>query len=231
MNITLQHKQKATELAYAAGKGLIASIPFVGGIAAELIGVTIPNKRMERVEQMLTHFSEKVKDIEKSVLHQSMQEDDFVELFEEGVSIAAKASARAKLQAVANILADGVNPEAEITTLKKILSTYGRLEDLELVFLVAMKKKHDTFWQYARNNPESNRLVSELNYSFPELIKIAIEWRTNAEMPEYSDRLPDAYADHSIQRLVNEKLIVVTEPYREHFLSPFGHKLLLYLSE
>lgn len=191
MNITPEHKDKATEIAYATGKGLIASIPFVGGVAAELLGVAIPNKRMERVEQMLTHFSEKVKDMEESVLHQRMQENDIVELFEESVHEAAKTSAKIKLIGIANLLASGIKTDAKISELHLFLDSISRLSELDLLILFAAYR---AFNSHAVTQKEFRIITNDF---------------MSLEDNPINSYIVDTYTNSSVRNLMNESLLLV----------------------
>lgn len=48
------------ELVSILAKGALGAIPFVGPLAAEIIGTVIPNKRLERIEKLLSVLEAKI---------------------------------------------------------------------------------------------------------------------------------------------------------------------------
>ena len=44
---------KGTDIAMILSKGLVGAIPFVGPLAAEIVGAIIPNQRIDRLESLL----------------------------------------------------------------------------------------------------------------------------------------------------------------------------------
>ena len=44
---------KGTDIATILSKGLVGAIPFVGPLAAEIVGAIIPNQRIDRLESLL----------------------------------------------------------------------------------------------------------------------------------------------------------------------------------
>jgi len=51
---------KGTDISAIIGKGLLGAIPFVGPMAAEIVGAVIPNQRIDRIESLLTLLESKL---------------------------------------------------------------------------------------------------------------------------------------------------------------------------
>ena len=53
-------KNSKEDIIAIVGKGAVGAIPFVGPMAAEIIGALIPNQRMDRLEQFLKELDLKM---------------------------------------------------------------------------------------------------------------------------------------------------------------------------
>ena len=53
-------KSNVKDLATIFGKGLVGAIPFVGPLAAEIVGSIIPNQRIDRIETFLKMLESKI---------------------------------------------------------------------------------------------------------------------------------------------------------------------------
>ena len=54
------------DIATILGKGLGGAIPFVGPLAAEIVGAIIPNQRIERIESLLKILESKIDENDKN---------------------------------------------------------------------------------------------------------------------------------------------------------------------
>ena len=91
------------EGAVNALKALFASLPFTGGIAS-LMSDYIPNRRMERIEQLAKEFGEDLNRLKDKVDESRIQTDSFARLFEESFKGAASNYHEEKLESFRAIL-------------------------------------------------------------------------------------------------------------------------------
>lgn len=64
-------------------KGIVGAIPFVGPLAAEIVGTTIPNQRMDRIEKFLEKLEQKIKKMDQEKVKESIEKPESVDLFED----------------------------------------------------------------------------------------------------------------------------------------------------
>ena len=65
--------EKSFELKVAFGKATISMIPYIGPIAAELLGTVIPDKRYQRLEFLLNAISSRISKLEEKVIKNKVE--------------------------------------------------------------------------------------------------------------------------------------------------------------
>jgi len=146
------------DVAVAISKGVFGAIPFVGPLAAEVIGILIPNQRVDRIEALLKALSAKVADFEEERLKKRFTEPGFIDVFEEGLVQASKALSDDRIQYVAALLKNGLSEEdAEAVRHKTLLSLLGELNDAEVILLCSRIQDRQ------RNKPFFERHASIVN--------------------------------------------------------------------
>ena len=145
-------------------KGGLASIPGVGGFIVEMINVTIPNKRLNRVEKLFHKLSSRVSDIEEQLLEQKFTCDDFTDICEEVVAQSITANSDQRLEYLAFILEDGIRQEQiEFFKVKRLLKILDDVNDVEVILLQSyerennsegFRRKHLNVFDCSKMNPE-----------------------------------------------------------------------------
>jgi hypothetical protein len=112
----------------ALAKGVISQIPIVGPLTVELLNVTIPNQRQERIEKLLNLLSSKVFDISPEELEQRYQSTDFIDLYEDVFHQSLRATTQERIEYLASILSYGVkNPDFDLSQTKRVLDTFAKV--------------------------------------------------------------------------------------------------------
>lgn len=122
----------------ALSKGAIGSIPFVGPLAAEVVGVLIPNQRLDRLERFLEKLEAQVGQFDdRDAVVNRFRDPQFVDLLEDGFYQAARSLSDERLEYIASLVAHGLSSdEVEHLHLKKMLSILNSLNDAEVLFLI-----------------------------------------------------------------------------------------------
>ncbi|HEY2982426.1 MAG TPA: hypothetical protein VGJ22_14675 [Anaerolineales bacterium] len=117
-------------------KGIISGIPLVGPVAAEVFWEVLPNKRLDRIEQVLDELGQRLSDVEPERVRRQMLEPVFVDLLDEGVRQATRTSSDQRLQEIAAVLAGGIR-EGDVAELdrKFLLHLLDELNDTEVLLL------------------------------------------------------------------------------------------------
>ncbi len=138
-----------TDIAAIIGKGLIGTIPFVGPLAAEIIGAIIPNQRIDRIESLLRLLEAKIADEHKTEIQERITEPESVDLIEDGFMQASRALSEERKDYIASLLKNSLTDEAlKHIEYKRLLLILGELNDLEVLLL----KSHSMY----QGNPEYN---------------------------------------------------------------------------
>ncbi|MCQ4288730.1 hypothetical protein NA647_14955 [Pseudomonas stutzeri] len=134
---------KNTDIAAILGKGLVGAIPFVGPLAAEIVGAIIPNQRIDRIESLLKLLEAKIAEDEKSKVEEKIVTPESVDLIEDGFLQAARALSEERKDYIASLLKNSLtNDRLEYIENKRLLSILGQLNDLEIIILKSYTLHH-----------------------------------------------------------------------------------------
>lgn len=155
-------EESKTDLAQAVGaavgKGAIAfaissfgGIPLIGETIAELVGIAIPNRRLNRVIEMVTLLGEKIQDIDQDV-RKKMKSEEWSDLLEDGMVQATKALSRERKEQIAAFLKYSLyHGELGHIQEKTLLSLLNELNDAQIIMLKSydwtMGQEQDAFFE------------------------------------------------------------------------------------
>ncbi|MGA6827959.1 hypothetical protein ACO9S2_10135 [Nitrospira sp. NS4] len=139
-----------TDMLIALSKGTLNSIPYIGGLVAEVIGTIIPNQRIDRIAGMLQALEQKVTELDKTLVSKRFTDPGFVDLFEESMYQAARSISRDRLEHIAALIKNGLaESDEKAIQYKKLISLLSALNDTEIIILRSHAKhpKRDAeFW-------------------------------------------------------------------------------------
>jgi len=146
-------------------KGTLGATPFAGPFLAEIVGNLIPNQRMDRIIVFLKILDKKLQTFEESleILKSKMQEESFLNAFEEASWQSTKSSSTTRKEYLASILINDLTNDKLDEIQKSIfLNIINELNDVEILILYShtMKAKHD---ENFRQNNES-ALIEPITY-------------------------------------------------------------------
>jgi hypothetical protein len=123
-------------IAIAMIKGVIASIPMVGPFAVEIVNITIPNQRQERLEKLLKILSEKVSDLDSKQLEQRFSSTNFIDIFEDVLHQSIRATTDERLEYLASVVDFGLRQEElDHFKIKRLLKIFAEINDAEVIIL------------------------------------------------------------------------------------------------
>lgn len=144
---------KRTDVATIIGKGLLGAIPFVGPLAAEIVGAIIPNQRIDRIESLLRLLESKIPKEDRLKVKEKFTSSDSVDLIEDGFIQASRALSENRKEYIASLLKNSLTDnDLKHIEYKRLLSILGELNDLEVLILKSktahrMDPKHSEFWE------------------------------------------------------------------------------------
>ncbi|MCT4365278.1 MAG: hypothetical protein N3Z29_10265 [Synechococcaceae cyanobacterium MAG-AL1] len=156
-----------TDLAVALTKGVLAAIPFVGGLAAEVVSTLIPNQRVDRISALLTSLASKVSAMEQERVKARFHEPGFVDLLEDGMYQASRALSEERMENISSLLKNGLSDDdVESIRYKTLMSLLGELNDAEVIILRGHAKlfaRDEEFHEQHKDvlHPESAHLGSD----------------------------------------------------------------------
>lgn len=117
-------------------KGTIGVAPFVGPMLTELISVTIPNQKADRLITFVEVLEFKLKHIQQDVLEQKLKTEEIADLFEDGFRLASRALTDERRHYIASFLKNGLSADVLTHIEKKsLLALLEQLNDVEVLIL------------------------------------------------------------------------------------------------
>lgn len=124
------------DLGVAAARAVAGLIPWLGPFVAEIINSLIPNQRLDRISKFAQYLEERLSRLEKDAVDRRLQQEDVVDLVEDGFFQAARARTDDRKKAIAHLLARGISDdEAKVLSYRHVLSVFGQLDDVQVVHL------------------------------------------------------------------------------------------------
>ena len=197
---------KATDIAAIITKGGLGAIPYLGPLAAEIIGSLIPNQRIDRIVSLLKTLESKIDEEEKAKVEKRMLEEKSIDLMEDGFMQAARALSEERIEYIASLLKNSLtNEDLEHIAYKRLLFLLDELNDVEVLILKAYSMPMDQyfeFWSKHNLNKPSVHLGSsqeevdkhaihetyEANLGRLGLLEIRFEKPRPEELPEFDEK-------------------------------------------
>jgi hypothetical protein len=122
----------------AIGKGAVSLIPLFGGPLAEIIGVTVPNQRADRIATYLRALDQRLEEMSQEVKVQLAASAAKVDLIEEGGYQSARAISHKRIEQITEAVSRGLaEDDADVIRRRRLLVMFGELDDDEVALLNA----------------------------------------------------------------------------------------------
>lgn len=130
-----RHRDWLTPIA----KGVLGACPVIGPMLAEVVGMAIPNQRVERIETFARILEARVGTTKASLerLHRSIATHEGIDLLEEGMTQATRAISPERQERIAQLVANALTgEELRYQESKKLLGLLRELTDPEILWLI-----------------------------------------------------------------------------------------------
>ena len=125
-----------TDFLTSAAKSSVGIIPGAGPFLSELIGMIIPNQRVDRLSKYVIELDNKLKKIPTEITTGLLKNEDFIDLIEEGFIQASRARTDERRKYIASIIANGISDEQiNFEESKYQLKILQELNDVEIIWL------------------------------------------------------------------------------------------------
>lgn len=124
------------DIGLAVAKGTLGVIPYIGPFAAEILTVSIPNQRLDRVTKFLTDVEARVAKLENEKLGTIARTPEFIDLYEDGCRAATVSKTNERIEILAKLTADSVTIEGRsILEQSRYMRVLNQLDDQEILLL------------------------------------------------------------------------------------------------
>lgn len=117
-------------------KSVVGAIPFAGTLLSELVGVTIPNQRIDRLTKYIKELENKISKIPEAVVNDLKLSEQFIDLIEEGFVHASRATSDERRSYITSIIENGINDDSvDYQDSKYLMKLLAELNDIEIIWL------------------------------------------------------------------------------------------------
>ncbi|WP_420438306.1 hypothetical protein [Candidatus Palauibacter sp.] len=125
-------RDRVAQVVKAAG----SLVPMVGGPLAEVVTVTIPRLRQERIVEYLRQLEARLSTLEHERVNNTLSEPEAIDLVESGGYLAARAVTSERLSRITELVFRGLEAdEAGEIRRKRLLGLFGEIDDDEFLLL------------------------------------------------------------------------------------------------
>jgi len=126
--------QKSDYLAMAL-RGIVGAAPYAGALLAELVGVIIPNQRIDRLVDFVRLLDQRLSFIERDI-QSLLSNEEFADLLEEGLHQVARGITEERRQYIANLIANSISEEEiSFVEAKYLMKKLEEINDIEVIWL------------------------------------------------------------------------------------------------
>ena len=149
-------KSRLADYSVAATRGAANLVPIVGPVLAEVLGVVIPQQRIDRIAKFAEELERRLSSVEINMLKSQLNNGEFTDLIEEGFRQAARSLSDERRQYIASLIINSLSSEnisyAESRHLLRILDEVNDIEIIWLRFYREATMGGDKeFWETHKN--------------------------------------------------------------------------------
>lgn len=135
-------KNNFNKYGLAALKGGIGSIPG-GSLVVELLNVTIPDRRLERIEKILMILASRELDMDSEEIKLKFNSPEFADIFEDVIHQTVRAISNERLEYLASVVEYGLREEEiDHSQIKRLLEILEEINDVEVILLQSYQMKN-----------------------------------------------------------------------------------------
>lgn len=125
-----------TDLITSISKSVLGIIPILGSGLSELIGVLIPNQRIDRLTKYIKELEKKLDNLSSEKLKEFLKNEECIDLFEESFIQASRTLSDERRSQIASMVKNGLDETLiEYSTSKYMLKLLQELNDQEIIWL------------------------------------------------------------------------------------------------
>jgi hypothetical protein len=126
----------AADIIASAIKSFVGAVPVAGPLFAEVVGLVIPQQRMDRIAAYAQSLDPRLARVEQQLIRSQLTNENFTDLIEESVRQAARAVSHDRREQIAELVANSLTTESvSFVESKHLLSILGQINDIEVIRL------------------------------------------------------------------------------------------------
>ena len=126
-------------------------VSIAGSELAEVVGVVIPQQRIERIRAHLRHLNERLSELSELEAKRKATEPEAIDLFEDSALQAIRALTDERQQRISMVVAEGIRGDhQDRIEAKRMLSLLGQIDDDQVIILLSHISKNwnnKAFWE------------------------------------------------------------------------------------
>lgn len=136
-------KEQLRKYSGAIARAALGSFPPLGPVILELLDVTIPDQRLDRIERLLSIVESRLTNIEAGDIQEKLKSPELADVFEEILRQATKAVTEDRLRYLSAVLEKGLtDEELDHLQTKRLLEILNQLNDAEILMLRSYSEPH-----------------------------------------------------------------------------------------
>jgi hypothetical protein len=129
-------EQNKIDFLVASFKSVLGAVPFAGPLLSELAGNLIPNQLIDRLTKYVKELEERLSNIDRNKIEKVLNDEDGIDLLEEGFVQASRSLTDDRRKYIANIIANGINDQTiDYSESKYLLKLMQELNEQEVIWL------------------------------------------------------------------------------------------------
>jgi len=117
-------------------RSVLGAAPYAGALLAEIVTVTLPGQRLDRVCAVLAEVARKLGELDEGLLRARLTDENATDLLQEAVLQAQHAVSEERRRYIAELVSKGLSSEAIVAQESKyLLRMLGEINDVEVIWL------------------------------------------------------------------------------------------------
>ncbi len=123
-----------------SGGGLV---PVVGPLLSELVGVVVPNQRLDRIAKFAGELERRLQELESSArIVEQLGDESFTDILVEGISQASRSLSDDRRRYIASLVCGSLSPATiQYAESRHLLRILGEISDIEIIWLRSYRRR------------------------------------------------------------------------------------------
>ena len=128
---------QAVDYVLTAARSAVGPLPIVGPLLSELVGVAVPNQRLDRIAKFAGELERRLQKLESSAqIVEQLRDESFTDILEEGIRQASRSLSDDRRRHIASLVCGSLSPATiQYAESRHLLRILGEISDIEINWL------------------------------------------------------------------------------------------------